>query len=62
MSTSKQATLASCLVVWHIARLRKLHAIAEILMRPSAIDIVCKMCGDDVGKPDMLLLFDDTVG
>ena len=50
MCTLKQATLASCVVAWHIARAKKPHSIGEKLIKPAAIDMVRIMCGDDVAK------------
>ena len=38
--TLKQATLASCVVAWHIARAKKPHSIGEKLIKPAAIEMV----------------------
>ena len=60
--TLKQATMASCVVAWHIARSKKAHAIGENLVKPAAIDMVRIMCGDDVAKKlDIVPLSNDTV-
>ena len=60
--TLKQATMAPCVVAWHIARSKKAHAIGENLVKPAAIDMVRIMCGDDVAKKlDIVPLSNDTV-
>ena len=60
--TLKQATLASCVVAWHIARAKKPHSIGEKLIKPAAIEMVRLMCGDDVAKKlDIVPLSNDTV-
>ena len=60
--TLKQATMASCVVAWHIAHSKKAHAIGENLVKPAAIDMVHIMCSDDVAKKlDIVPLSNDTV-
>ena len=62
MCTLKQATMAFCLVAWHMARSKKPHSIGQHLIKPAAIDMVRIMCGDDVAKKlDIVPLFNDMV-
>ena len=63
MCTLKQAILAFCSVSWHNAGLRKPHPIGEILIKPSAIDTVCLMYGNNVAKKlDIVQWSNNTVG
>ncbi|XP_035211130.1 protein ZBED8-like [Stegodyphus dumicola] len=48
--STKQATLASFYVAWHITRQKKPHNIAEKLIKPAAIDMARIMCGDEISK------------
>ena len=53
----QQATLASYLVVWRIARAKKAHYIGEELVKPAALDIY----GNEFAKKRENVLSNDTV-
>ena len=46
----QQATLASYLVVWRIARAKKSHNIGEELIKPAALDIMRTIYGNESAK------------
>ena len=58
----QQATLASYLVAWRIARAKKAHTIGEELVKPAALDMVRTIYGNEFAKKiNHIPLSNDTV-